>query len=186
MNLDETLERRRSLRALEPVPVSDREVDALARAASLAPSCFNNQPWRFVFVRDRERLQQLWEGVSSGNDWTRRASMVVAVCARRDDDCVVREREYYLFDSGMATALLMLKATELGLIAHAIAGFRSDTVRGILEIPDDVLLITLIICGAPAENPEDLLTAKQLQSEGERPPRLPLERIRMPERFREE
>ncbi|MBN1197282.1 MAG: nitroreductase family protein, partial [Candidatus Aminicenantes bacterium] len=48
MQLDEAIARRRSLRALEPVPVSAGEMEQMARAASLAPSCFNNQPWRFV------------------------------------------------------------------------------------------------------------------------------------------
>jgi len=184
MQLNETISRRRSLRGIDPIPVSRRELEEMARAASLAPSCFNNQPWRFVFVRDRTQLAALKEVLSSGNEWAHRASLVVAVCARRDDDCVVREREYFLFDAGMATALLMLKATELGLVTHAIAGFKADKAKTILQVPDDMLVITLIICGAKAERPEELLTESQLAVELERPARQPLERIMMLDRFK--
>ncbi|MBN1195947.1 MAG: nitroreductase family protein [Candidatus Aminicenantes bacterium] len=161
-------------------------MEQMARAASLAPSCFNNQPWRFVFVRDPARLEAFKKAFSSGNEWTHRASLVIAVCARRDDDCVVKDREYYLFDTGMATALLMLKATELGLVAHAIAGFKADIVREILSIPQDQMLITLIICGKKAKNPEELLNEAQLVSERERPARHRLKKIMMLEGFSSE
>ncbi len=183
MHLEEVLKSRRSLRALKPVAISRADVETLARAASLAPSCFNNQPWRFVFVRDQGQLEKLKKAFSSGNEWAQRASMVIAVCARREDDCTVKGREYFQFDTGMAVAMLMLKATELGLVAHAIAGFKAGSAREVLDIPDDQSLITLIICGAGAENPRELLNDSQLARELERPPRLDLERIMMLERF---
>lgn len=177
MELDEILAKRRSLRALEPEPISRELMEKMVRAAALAPSCFNNQPWRFVFIRDRMQLDRIKEALSVGNEWARRASLIVAVCSSRDDDCVVKKREYHQFDTGMATAFLMLKATELGLVAHAIAGFRAEAVRENLGIPDSSTLITLIICGVAAENPEGILPASQIEAERERPPRLPLEKI---------
>ncbi|HDP94123.1 MAG TPA: nitroreductase [Candidatus Aminicenantes bacterium] len=186
MDLEKVLKTRRSLRALEQVSVSVSDVEEMVRAASLAPSCFNNQPWRFVFVRDQARLEALKQVFSKGNEWAHHASLVIAVCARKKDDCVVKGREYYLFDTGMATALLMLKATELGLVAHAIAGFKTDLVREILEIPQDQMLVTLLICGQRAKNPEDLLNASQLVSERERPERHPLKKIMLLERYSEE
>jgi len=179
MELDEILAKRRSLRALEPEPISRELMEKMVRAAALAPSCFNNQPWRFVFIRDRMQLDRIKEALSVGNEWARRASLIVAVCSSRDDDCVVREREYYQFDTGMATGFLMLKATEMGLVAHAIAGFKAEAVRENLGIPENAMLITLIICGVAAENPENLLPASQIEAERERPPRLPLEKIMM-------
>ena len=183
MNLDGIITARRALRALDPVLITTADVKKLAGAAALSPSCFNNQPWRFVFVRDGERLDQIKGTLSSGNEWAKRASLVIAVCARRDDDCVVRTREYYLFDSGMATAFLLLKATEMGIITHPIAGFDAETAARILAIPEGMVLITLIICGAHSEHPEALLNPRQLESERERPPRHPLEKIMKMEKF---
>jgi len=33
--------------------------------------------------------------------------MFVAVFSRKDDDCVIKDREYHLFDTGMATAFMI-------------------------------------------------------------------------------
>jgi hypothetical protein len=40
---------------------------------------------------------------------------------------------YYLFDTGMATAIMILKATDLGLVAHSIAGYDEETIKRVLK-----------------------------------------------------
>jgi nitroreductase len=92
-------------------------------------------------------------------------------------DCVVKEREYYLFDTGMATAFLILQATELGLVAHPIAGFDEDKAKEILKIPAAMRLITLVIVGVHQLTLNTLLNEKQTEGEKERPERLPLTEI---------
>jgi nitroreductase len=77
----------------------------------------------------------------------------------------------------MATAFLILRATELGLVAHPIAGFREAEVKPMLGIPEDMMLLALVIVGKHATVPNPILSDKQLHDEVERPPRLPLERI---------
>ena len=47
---------RRAQRALSEEPVSHEEIETMIEAAHLAPSCFNNQPWRFVAIDDPETL----------------------------------------------------------------------------------------------------------------------------------
>src|ERR671932_1848102 len=42
-----------------PGPVSKRHQHLLVEAASLAPSHFNSQPWRFVLVDDRETIEDV-------------------------------------------------------------------------------------------------------------------------------
>ncbi len=175
MNVKEAIEARRAYRSLDPVEVTPELIRDLAESAGLAPSCFNNQPWRFVFVYEREKLEKLWEAMSRGNEWTRLASMIIAVVSRKDLDCDIKGREYYLFDTGMATAFLILRATELGLVAHPIAGYHEDKVKEILGIPEDMKVITLVIVGKHSSTISPLLTEKQVEAEKARPPRLPLE-----------
>jgi len=115
--------------------------------------------------------------MTKGNQWTERASMVIAVFSKPELDCIMKDREYYAFDTGMATALLILRATELGLVAHPIAGFRPDEVKPMLGIPADMKLLALVIVGKRSMVPNPVLSEKQLHDEAERPPRLPLERI---------
>jgi nitroreductase len=183
MSVMEIIEKRRAYRSLGPVAIGERLVGELARAASLAPSCFNKQPWRFVFAYDKKVLQRLREAMNKGNEWTHAASLIVAVASRRDLDCLVGEREYYLFDTGMATAFLILRAAELGLVAHPIAGFNEDKAKEILGVPGDMRLITLVNVGTHQLPANALLNEKQREMEKSRPERLALAEIMRVDRF---
>jgi len=177
MHVKDAIEKRRAYRALAPVEITEETVRDLAEAAHLAASCFNNQPWRFVFVRDGQVLERLFDTLPDGNAWARAASMIVAVASRADLDCQIMGRDYFLFDSGMATAQMILRATELGIVAHPIAGFSPKGVRGVLGIPDDMAVVTLVIFGKHTDEISDLLSEGQAASEAERPARRPFEEI---------
>src|SRR3989339_848341 len=100
MDVKEAIEKRRAYRALGPVEVTDGIIRELATAAQLTASCFNNQPWKFVFVRSEEALAKARECLSKGNEWAKEAPLIIAAFARKENDCVIKEREYYLFDLG--------------------------------------------------------------------------------------
>ncbi|MBU8920343.1 MAG: nitroreductase family protein [Bacteroidales bacterium] len=176
MDVKEAIEKRRAYRALEAIEIDDPTISELAEAASLAGSCFNKQPWRFIFVRSAEMLDKLHSTLSKGNEWAEKASMIVAVFCRKEDDCVIRDREYYLFDTGMAASAMILRATELDLVAHPIAGFDPEATKDVLDIPVDFLLITLLIIGKRSEDKTGL-NDNQARAENNRPPR------REPEKF---
>jgi len=177
MNVGEAVEARRAYRSFEPVEVTDDLIHKLTRAATLAPSCFNNQPWRYVFVRSKDQLGRVFATLTKGNQWAEKASMVIAVFSTPELDCVIKDRSFFWFDTGMATAALILRATELGLVAHPIAGFRPDEVRTVLGIPETMQVLALVIVGKHAATPNPLLSEKQLHDEMERPQRLPDERV---------
>lgn len=176
MDVKEAIEKRRAYRALGPVEVTDGTIEQLASAARLAASCFNNQPWRFVFTRSAGSLEKLHSCLSKNNEWVKNASVIIAAFAKKENDCVIKEREYYLFDLGMAVSSILLRATELGLVAHPIAGFDNEKARLALGIPDGNLVHTLIVIGKKSED-LGALTPQQAGMEASRPPRLPLENI---------
>ena len=176
MDVKEAIEKRRAYRALCPVEVTDEMIKELATAARLTASCFNNQPWKFVFVRSKEALAGVHECLSRNNDWIKNASAIIAAFAKKENDCVIKEREYYLFDLGMAVSALQLRATELGLVAHPIAGFDNEKARLALGIPEGNMVQTLIIVGKKCGD-LSALTPQQAGMEADRPPRLPLENI---------
>jgi nitroreductase len=171
MELQEVIEKRRALRTLGRVEITRELITQLAEAARLAASCNNNQPWRYVFVHDPSVLNELFESLSPGNYWAKKASLMIAVISKKDLDCVIGEREYYLFDTGMATAHLLLKATELGLVAHPMAGFNPEIVKKVLNIPDFFNVITLIAVGKRKVDVDPDLAEKHVQQELQRPPR---------------
>ena len=176
MDVKEAIEKRRAYRALGPVEITDGILAELGTAAQLTASCFNNQPSKFVFVRSPEALAKMHACLSAHNDWIKKASLIIAAFARKENDCVVKEREYYLFDLGMAVSAIQRRATELGLVAHPIAGFDNEKVRLALGIPEGNMVITLINVGKKISD-LSALTPQQAAAETGRPPRLPLENI---------
>jgi nitroreductase len=175
VGVKQAIKARRAYRSLEPVEITEELIRDLAESARLAPSCNNNQPWKFVFAYDPEVLKELHGALSRGNKWVQAASMIIAVFSREDLDCRIRGRDYYLFDTGMATAFIILRATELGLVAHPIAGYKEEQVKEILGIPEDMQVITLVNVGKHSETIGPLLSEKQAETEKKRPARLPVE-----------
>jgi nitroreductase len=174
MDVEEAIRRRRALRILSAQPVDDGIVQGLIEAARVAPSCFNNQPWRFIIVRSGTVLSAVKNALSSGNKWATRSPLIIVVAAQRDDDCKLSDRrDYFLFDCGLAVSQLILRAVELGLIAHPIAGYEPDAVKQALNIQDEYVVITLVICAYPGDD-DSLLSEKQREIEQERPERHPI------------
>ncbi len=101
--------------------------------------------------------------------------MIIAVFGKKEDDCDIKGREYYLFDIGVASGFIQLRATELGLVAHPIAGFREGKVKEILEIPEEMKVITLICVGKKSNSLNEVLSEKQVAWENDRPERKSLE-----------
>jgi nitroreductase len=171
MNVEEAIKERRSLRSLETVDITDELIADFAEKAQIAPSCANKQPWNFIFVKQKDQLERLFTTLSEGNKWVERASMIIAVFSMPEKDCIIGERKYYLFDIGIAVAFIILRATELGLVAHPIAGFNENMAKNILEIPDKMRLITLIITGKHSKDINPVLSESMKLGENQRPPR---------------
>ena len=186
MNVKDAIQTRRAYRSLEHVNITDGLIEDLAQSARLFCSCFNNQPWRYVFVYDEPVLKEMHGALSSGNEWARAASLIIAVFSKPELDCVIKDRKYYLFDTGMATAAIILRATELGLVAHPIAGFSPKKTKEILNIPDDMEVITLVIVGRHSESINPVLSEKQIAAERERPQRTPTEEFVYLNRYKEQ
>ena len=173
MDVKEAVRRRRATRAFDDRVVDLQMIDGLIETVRLSPSCNNNQPWR-VIVAWGPALETVKAHLSKGNSWAKRAPLILVVCARLDDDCKMADlRDYYLFSTGLAIGEMLLRATEMGLIAHPIAGYDAVAIKQELGIPDDHVLITLVICGHPGTD-VSLLSEKQLLAERERPLRKPV------------
>jgi nitroreductase len=177
MDVDRAILERRSFRSLEPIEVDENLIMDLAGHAQLAPSCANSQPTRFVFVFEPEAIKAMSAVFSKGNEWAQRCSLIIAVFSRKEDDCLIKEREYHLFDDGLAVGFLILRAHELGLVAHPIGGYSPAKTRDVLGIPEEYTVVTLILVGRKTCAITPILTEKQLAWELDRPERLPLDTI---------
>lgn len=149
------LAHRKSKRALSSDPIPSDVVDRLIAAATSSASCFNNQPWRFVLVQDEPALSVVRRTLSGNNYWAEKAPLVVLVVTDLDWDCRVDgDRDYALFDTGMATGYLILQAVREGLVAHPIAGFRAPELKDAMGIPVHHVLVTCVVVGYPGDPAE--------------------------------
>ncbi|WGS65311.1 nitroreductase family protein [Marinitoga aeolica] len=147
-DIDKNIYLRKAYRALSEKKIDNNLLDLLIYSAKLAPSCANKQPWNFIVVTEKDKLTKLKETLPGGNYWAKNSPAILAIFAKKDDDCNLSDnREYYLFDTGMAVANILIQATKFGLIAHPIAGFDPITAKKVLNISDEYTLITLIILG---------------------------------------
>ena len=182
MEITTAIENRMSFRSFKKDPVERGKIEEIITAGTLAPSCFNNQPWRYVVVDTKEDLEKLYPALTGGNYWMKLAPVIVAIVSHKDFDCVIKSRVYHQFDTGMATGFMLLKAQELGIHTHLAAGYSPSKSRKILGIPEDMEVISLMAMGYLAEEiPEELSEKhRKLEKEklgGKRAPRHPIEKV---------
>jgi len=98
----EAIEKRRSIRKFQSVPVPDEHITALLDAARLAPSGCNAQPWRFKVVRDNETK---WKLVQAAYDqsFIAQAPVVLVCCA--DVDAYLKGTASGIQDLGQTGAI---------------------------------------------------------------------------------
>ncbi|MBN2135648.1 MAG: nitroreductase family protein [Acidobacteria bacterium] len=185
MQLDEIIQKRRSYRNIIPFNMDKKLIDELSKAASLAPSCANNQPWRYIFVYDMKKHEEINSALSRGNAWAHHGGMYIVAFSKKELDCDNESRAYYSFGTGMSFAFMMLKATELGLVVHPMAGYDEQKVREILNIPSEYSVITVAAVGKLAEEFQPFLNEKQIEQEKTRPQRLKPEEFAFHNSFKE-
>lgn len=155
---------RRAKRALSEQEVPEDVVKRILTAATYAPSCFNNQPWRFVVINEAAALEQARAALPDANYWAQKSPLLILAITKPGLDCQLKDRrEYALFDVGLATENLILQAVKEGLIAHPIAGFKPMKLKESFGIPEEYIVVTVIVIGFPGD--ESHLNDKHLELE---------------------
>lgn len=159
MELQEALQKRRSIRKFTDEPVTDDEIRAVLEAARMAPSWANVQPWEFIVLRDRNLIEKITATYAEKNPaikCSQAASTLVAACARNgvsgcyDGKNLTKFNEWFMFDLGMAVQNLCLKAHELGLGSVVVGLLDHDRARALLGLPTDREVVVCIPLGRPA------------------------------------
>ncbi|MEK9824900.1 MAG: nitroreductase family protein, partial [Methylotenera sp.] len=132
--IDQTIANRWSGRAYDAAKTVTREqVLALLEAARWAPSCFGDQPWRFIVwnkSEDAAGWQQAFDCLVPGNQgWAKDAQVLVLVCADTLFAHNQKPNRFAQYDTGAAAENLCLQATALGLMAHQMGGYDADLAR---------------------------------------------------------
>lgn len=163
-----TILARRSTYSFADRAIPENELRGLFSMARWAASSYNEQPWRFV-VADRfqnpEDFDNLADCLSEGNrKWAPKAAVLCLAVAKRHFTRNGKPNRHAWYDTGQAVSTLMMRATELGIVGHQMAGFSSEKARMELNIPPEFEPVTMIALGYPGK-PEKLSEELQ-QREG--------------------
>lgn len=151
MDALEAIRTRHSVRRFTDEPVTDAELETVLRAAMAAPSATNEQPWRFVVVRDRAVLDRLAKATPFAGALARANAGIVVLGDRKPG----RFPGFWVIDCSAAIENALLAAHAIGLGAvwigvHPVAPFVYG-VRRIVHPPRRVVPMSMIALGHPAE-----------------------------------
>lgn len=136
-------------------PVAHEHILALLEAARWAPSCFGDQPWRFVVwdkTTNPEGWQQAFDCIVPGNQgWVKDAPVLVLIAADTLFTHNGKENRWAPYDTGAAALNLSLQATALGLMTHQMGGFDANKTREVFAIPEQITLMAMLSVGYAAD-----------------------------------
>ena len=149
-------------------PIAREQADRIAAAALRAPTAGNAQGITVVSVTSAETIQGIAEAcgeagyVARGYDpWLSEAGQHIALCVEPDryreryaepdkDAAVLEAVPWWWVDAGAALMATLLAAVDEGLAAGFHGGHRADSVKQLLGIPAEVVLVGVVAVGHPA------------------------------------
>lgn len=182
MDTLESIRTRRSIKRFDSTHrMPKSEVDRLLELAALSPTSYNIQNWRFVTVTDRALKDRLCE-LSYGQRQVSEASLAVILCADlnswdRDPGrywqsaaegerarlvSAIRgtyrgrpdeQRDEGMLSCGMAAQTIMLAARAMGYDTCPMKGFDYGAVGRLINLPDDHVIVMMVVVGRRAEDP---------------------------------
>ena len=147
----------------------------LLEAARWAPSCFNEQPWRYLVFdgTDPEAMERARSCLVEGNAWALKAPVLMISIARDNFTHNEKPNRTAQHDVGLASENLVLEVVELGLVAHQMAGFDAARARSEFNIPEGFTVLAMIAIGYPYRGSLDDLDektrAKELAARSRKP-----------------
>ncbi len=175
MDVREAIGKRRSVRFYSEDPVTENTIHELLDAARLAPSGCNAQPWRFLVVRERDTVQELKRQKAFPQNFVYEAPVIIVCCGDPDaylgryggenqvaDGSVPEDPDAQralfksvegknaartLRDVAIASAFLVLRATELGLATSYVGLIDEAVLHTVLAIPERLVIPFIITAG---------------------------------------
>lgn len=143
------IKNRWSPRAFDPSKKPEREeILSIIEAARFSPSCFNEQPWRYLIADDGESLEKMRSVLTDSNRvWAGKAPVLILVLSKKVFDLDGSYNYWNMFDAGCSWGFLSLEATRRGMITHAMGGFNKNKVMEIFNIPDELSPLAVVAVG---------------------------------------
>lgn len=152
VKIHELMQARWSPRAFDPNrAVAEEDLIALLEAARWAPSCFNDQPWRFIVCNkaaDETSWQNAFSTLAEKNRlWAKNAPVLILAVAMGNFNHNGNPNRWAMYDTGAASVSLCLQAVALGLSVHQMGGFDAGKAREVFNLPADCTPMAMMAVG---------------------------------------
>jgi nitroreductase len=153
--IHELIAQRWSARAIDPERrVARDHLVVILEAARWAPSCFGDEPWRFLAwdrFEDPQGWQRACECLSPGNRyWAQNAPVLLAsLAACRFSNG--KPNRWGQYDTGAAAENACLQGSALGLVVHQMGGFSRGKLRETFAVPAEFTPMAMIAIGHPGD-----------------------------------
>ncbi len=179
MDTFDAIKTRRAIKKFDSsYKMTDEQVQSLMKLTLLSPTSYNQQNWRFVTVTDqavKEKIHVAARNQAQPLD----GSLVILLCgnmnAWKDDpmrywknhplekqehvkeamhkkysDSPQNRRDEAIRSCGFAAQTIMLAAKQMGLDSCPMVGFEYDEMAKIINLPDDHIIVMMIVVGKAA------------------------------------
>ena len=177
MSVFDVIQKRRSVRSYKPTPVPEEHIVQILDAARMAPTSGNQQPWKFLVVRDRAKLDELKNTCIKGSiaGYKERKNPTEKELKNYEErlgtyyekvfsapvfivvlvDMESRWPSYNKHDGPLAAGYLMLAARALGYgTVYFTDSIPDQATKEVLSIPDRYERICITPVGVPEEWPD--------------------------------
>jgi len=146
---------RQSDRKYSDKPIEKDKLERIIEAGRMAPSACNAQPWKFIVVNEPELVTKVAGAASAKligmNSFVAQAQVIIVIVREKANmsskvGATIKNKDYSLFDIGIATENICLQAEAEGIGSCIIGWFDEKLIRKLLSVPGSKrveLLITL-------------------------------------------
>lgn len=152
MDVKTAIRTRRSIRAYDAREVEEEKLVRILESGRLSPSASNRQERRFIVIKDASTRKALSEAAKN-QKFLADAPVVIAACSVEKEYVMSCGQLAYPIDTAIAVDHMTLAAVEEGLGTCWIGAFDEKKVKELLNIPDDIRVVTLLPLGYPSDTP---------------------------------
>jgi nitroreductase len=180
MDTFDAINTRRAIKKFDSTyKMTPEQVNSLMKLTILSPTSYNQQNWRFITVTDQLIKEQISKAARNQaqpkdgslviilcgnmNAWeeeplrywknstTEKQELVKNSLNKKYADNPQNQRDEAIRSCGFAGQTIMLAARQMGLDSCPMVGFEYDELAKIINLPDDHLIVLMIVVGKAAE-----------------------------------
>ncbi len=181
MDVFEAIETRRAIKKFDSsYKMGADDVKNLMKHVILAPTSYNQQNWRFVYVTNQDVKEKI-SAAARSQAQPRDGSLVIILCGdmtawktnplrywknhptekqelvktsleRKYATDIQAQRDEAIRSCGMAAQTIMLAAKQMGLDSCPMVGFEYDELAKVINLPENHVIVMMVVVGKRAED----------------------------------